>query len=61
MALNGHAGPDQLAIIDRNHAAWCQSQDWTRQSGRYCPQLARWIQEGRCFGDPPAPHDPGDF
>jgi predicted transcriptional regulator len=46
------------ARIDQVHAAWCASEDWMKQSGRFAPQLHRWLIERRWLdGEPQAPAD----
>jgi hypothetical protein len=32
-----------LAVIEECHAAWCESEDWTKNGGRYAPKLATWL------------------
>ena len=29
------------------HAAWCDSEEWTKESGRFAPALDRWLTEQR--------------
>ncbi len=33
------------AKIEAAHIAWCKSEDWTGQDGRYCNGLPKWINE----------------
>lgn len=32
-----------LDEIDENHKAWCQSEDWSKEEGRYAKGLANWL------------------
>lgn len=34
-----------LRGVDERHEARCKSSDWRKDGGKYCPQLARWIQD----------------
>jgi predicted transcriptional regulator len=50
--------PALAARIEAVHAAWCASAEWTKQNGRFAPQLHRWLTERRWLdGEPPAPAD----
>jgi len=55
------AAPDPPALaarIEAVHAAWCASEDWRKQNGRYAPQLHRWLTEKRWLdGEPQVPAD----
>jgi len=55
--------PLQLATrIEQVHAAWCRAPDWTRDNGRYCPQLHRWLADrGYLDGDPPQQVEEVDY
>jgi hypothetical protein len=54
---------EQLAArIEQVHAAWCRAPDWTRENGRYCPQLHRWLADrGYLDGDSPQQVDEVDY
>ncbi|WP_169239813.1 hypothetical protein [Candidatus Roseilinea sp. NK_OTU-006] len=44
--LSGAVHPAQIAEqIDAVHAAWAESEEWTRENGRYVPRLDRWIAQ----------------
>jgi hypothetical protein len=36
-------GIELLHRIDRNHAAWCASQEWQDDGGKYAKGLANWL------------------
>jgi uncharacterized protein YdaU (DUF1376 family) len=42
-----------FAEIDRAHAAWCESADWTKEEGRWAPKLADWLVDQGWTGVPP--------
>ncbi len=44
-ALEAAAAHADLEDIEECHGAWCDSDDWTKQNGRYCPPLARWLSD----------------
>ncbi len=29
--------------IDHNHQIYCQSEDWTKEEGQFCPSLEKWL------------------
>ncbi len=39
------AGGATLVEIEECHAAWATSEDWTKNNGRYCPSLAKWLSD----------------
>lgn len=41
----GSRAPELIVQIDACHEAWCQHDDWTKESGRFCPQLAQWLAD----------------
>ena len=43
--------------IDLAHAAWCVLDDWTKENGRYAPQLANWLQDEGYRAMPPVAGD----
>ncbi len=49
-------GEQELERINRNHAAWCSSSDWTKEDGQYAKGLGNWLAPtmGR-FDAAPAP------
>jgi predicted transcriptional regulator len=55
-ALAEAPDPTELADrIEQVHRAWCASEDWTKQNGRFAPQLHRWLLEKRWLdGEPQA-------
>jgi len=53
-ALSEAVNPAALAAeIERVHAAWCDSEDWRKQGGRFAPELHRWLRERRWLDGPP--------
>lgn len=34
-----------MQAVDAAHEALCQSPDWTKQGGRFCPKLAEWLED----------------
>lgn len=46
-----------LEQIDANHAAWCESQQWTDNGGMYAKGLENWLRMDR-FDEPPPPWQP---
>jgi len=53
-ALAEALNPAALAAeIERVHAAWCDSEDWRKQGGRFAPELHRWLRERRWLDGPP--------
>jgi len=53
-ALAEALNPAALAAeIERVHAAWCDSEDWRKQGGRFAPELHRWLHERRWLDGPP--------
>lgn len=53
-ACRSGADPGVLfRLIDERHSSKCNSEDWTKESGRYCPSLAKWLlDEGWKEADP---------
>ena len=45
--------PGALAAIDAAHAAWCATERWTKEGGRYAPKLAAWLAEQGWEDEPP--------
>ena len=49
--------PDDMAgtaeLIERNHTAWCASEDWSRDGGRYVRKLENWLRDGDWLEAPP--------
>jgi hypothetical protein len=41
---NGNA-EQMMAEVTRVHEAWCVSEAWKRQGGRFVPSLDRWLQD----------------
>jgi hypothetical protein len=41
----GSAALETFRVIDRSHEAWCETDDWRKQNGRYCPKLADWLTD----------------
>jgi DNA-binding MarR family transcriptional regulator len=37
--------PDARKTFDSNHTKWCQTKDWRKENGRFCPKLHIWIQD----------------
>jgi len=35
------------------HRGWCESEEWQRASGRFCPKLDRWLEQGGWQFEPP--------
>jgi hypothetical protein len=57
-ALTEAPDPEALAgRIERIHEAWSKTEDWTKQNGRYAPQLHHWLIEKRWLDGEPAPAD----
>lgn len=45
-ALNGSTDvAKKLAEIKACHAAWCKTEDWKKENGRYAPKLASWLAD----------------
>lgn len=34
-----------IAEIEAAHSAWCEHEDWRKENGRYCPSLAKWLDD----------------
>ena len=49
------------ASIDRRHAGWCASEEWTERGGKFCPGLSRWFSDGGCMREPPELESPDDW
>jgi hypothetical protein len=47
--------PDRLCEIEATHAAWCATDSWQEQDGKYAKGLANWLAptEGRFDESPP--------
>jgi len=47
----------KLAAVEANHAAWCQSEQWTKDGGQFAKGLNNWLAPtiGRFDDEPPAP------
>jgi hypothetical protein len=44
--------------IEQVHQAFSETEDWTKQNGRFAPQLHRWLIEKRWLdGEPQVPAD----
>jgi len=37
--------PKAIGEIKGCHAAWCKTEDWTKNNGNFAPILARWIAD----------------
>jgi hypothetical protein len=56
--LGESVNPDALmAKITEAHAIWCESEDWTKDGGKYCPKLSNWIRDAG-YDDWPPGYDP---
>lgn len=44
--MNGAVNPESIIkqILD-NHALWCESEEWTKQDGKFVPRLSKWLRE----------------
>ena len=42
-ALEKAVSVKPLAEIEAIHAAWCKTEDWTKNNGRFAPSLASWL------------------
>jgi hypothetical protein len=44
-----------LKGIDDRHAAWCRTEQWTKENGQYARGLSRWLAktEHRYLDEPP--------
>ena len=47
---------EQVALLMRGLAAWVGSEDWTKESGRYIPNPARFLREERWRAAPASSH-----
>ena len=58
--LPKHEQAEKLAAIDRNHEAWCATEQWQKEGGEYAKGLANWLSptEGRYDLQPPARASP---
>ena len=45
--------PAALEAIQTGHAAWCATERWTKEGGRYAPKLAAWLAEQGWEDEPP--------
>lgn len=55
MKCAGAVDPMSIAEgVDRRHAAWCDSEDWRKDGGKYVPGLDKWLSGPRCDSEPPA-------
>ena len=45
--------PGVLAAIDAGHAAWCATERWTKEGGRYAPRLSAWLADEGWRDEPP--------
>jgi hypothetical protein len=43
------------AKMEGNHSAWCRSEEWTKENGKFCPGLARWLRSRGWTEPPPKP------
>ena len=43
MALN--RSPERLPEVEACHAAWCETENWKKANGQYCPPLAQWLAD----------------
>lgn len=52
-----------LDQIERNHASWCNHDDWNRNGHEFCKELANWLAptEGRYLKPAPPPPAPSLF
>ncbi len=56
LKIEGAVHPIRAAQgLNQRHRAWCESDDWTREAGRYVPWLGKWIQSPKSDAEPPAP------
>jgi hypothetical protein len=52
--LGESVNPDALMEqISAGHEIWCESEDWTKESGKYAPKLANWIRDAGYLDAPP--------
>ena len=45
--------PGALEAIDAAHAAWCATERWTKEGGRFAPRLAAWLADEGWRDEPP--------
>ena len=45
--------PGALAAIDAAHAAWCATERWTKEGGRFAPRLSAWLADEGWRDEPP--------
>ena len=50
--------PEEANQMLRNLGQWLQTEQWTKENGRYIPQLANWIGRGTWAANPPRPAIP---
>lgn len=43
---------DRARQIEQGHAAWCASDDWQREGGRFAPKLVNFLRSGDWAEDP---------
>jgi hypothetical protein len=41
--ISRHERESYLAQLDANHAAWCASEQWTKDGGQYAKGLENWL------------------
>lgn len=49
--------PELVRAVDKTHERWCKTDDWTKENGKYCPKLAKWIDD-RGYTQEPSGYQP---
>lgn len=44
-------------LFEKNHPAWCETEDWTKENARFCPPLDEWIQNDGYTSGPTCPKE----
>lgn len=54
-AVGDSVNPEQAAAdLVARHAGWCESADWRKKGGEYCPWIEKWLVSAKAFADPPS-------
>lgn len=53
--------PDKKRLFDQNHHLWCETEDWRKENGKYCPRLVMFIENDAYFSAPIAEDEYGYY